>query len=164
MLFDDDMIPAPKFAESCLEEMNKQEGIYGAAGVKLRGNYYHPHDVYGWNGQEENKESMEVDLVGHVWFLKREHARYLWYEEPIDWDNGEDIQLSYLAQKYGGVQTFCIKHPRDDQDVWGCIPEYRQLGYNAAASSLQQPFEFLMERTHIVRKAIKLGWKPLYLQ
>ena len=85
--------------------MHKQEGILGSAGVILNSGIYVDHTRSGWPAKNENIE--RVDLVGHAWFFKREWLKYLWMEKPATWDNGEDIHFSYLAQKYGNIQTYC---------------------------------------------------------
>jgi hypothetical protein len=64
--------------------------------------------------------------------MKRSTLKYLWYEDPISWDNGEDIQLSGFAYKYGGIKTAVPPHPPSDRTLWGSIiPNY---GFDKAAS------------------------------
>ena len=98
--FDDDTIPSPKWFENCMTTIDQgHDGILGAIGVVLEGNAYAPNYKVGWDFPNEKVE--EVDLVGHAWFMNKDYLRYLWYEEPLSWDNGEDMQLSYLALKHG---------------------------------------------------------------
>ena len=59
-----------------------------------------------------------VDLVGHAWFFRQEWIKYLWYEKPFTWENGEDITFSYFAQKYGNINTFVPPHPEDNKNLW----------------------------------------------
>ena len=37
------------------------------------------------------------------------------YEEPVSWDNGEDIHLSYSIKKFGNIESYVIPHP-DQED------------------------------------------------
>lgn len=118
-IFDDDTIPHKDWFKSCLETIEKPEsnGILGGTGVILKRKAYLPFDKIGWNGEQLN-ETRRVDLVGHAWFFRQEWAKYMWYEKPFTWDNGEDIMFSYLAQKYGDVNTFVPPHPKNNKDVW----------------------------------------------
>ena len=105
-VFDDDTIPGPKWFQNCLDTMTTHRGILGSAGVILHDSkLYMRHERCGWPTQ--NIETTQVDLVGHAWFFERDWLQYLWKEKPFTWDNGEDIQFSYLAQKHGGIQTYC---------------------------------------------------------
>tara|TARA_Y100000389_G_scaffold203606_2_gene252651 strand:+ start:1782 stop:2498 length:717 start_codon:yes stop_codon:yes gene_type:complete len=118
--FDDDTIPGPRWFESCLNEIEKENLILGTTGVKYKGDAYDPHTKIGWNGTKNNTLEY-VDLVGHAWFMERNTLKYLWQEDPISWENGEDIQLSGFAYKYGNVQTAVPPHPTSDLEVWGSV-------------------------------------------
>ena len=122
--FDDDTIPGPKWFESCLNVIKNENLILGSTGVLYLEDKYAPHKKFGHNA--ENNEKLEyVDLVGHSWFMKRSTLQYLWYEDPISWENGEDIQLSGFAYKHGGIRTAVPPHPADNKDIWGSIkPDY----------------------------------------
>ena len=117
--FDDDTIPGPKWFESCLK-YSEEDLILGSTGVKYLGDAYDPHEKYGWNGIKSNKLE-DVDLVGHSWFMKRSTLKYLWEEDPISWENGEDIQLSGFAYKYGNIRTAVPPHTLDNREEWGSI-------------------------------------------
>jgi len=155
-LFDDDTIPGKKWFENCLNTMKTHPGILGSAGVYLTTNKYFPHERIGWNGKL-NDQPIEVDLVGHAWFLERKHLTYLWYEDPISWENGEDMQLSYFAQKYGNVKTFVPPHPPGQKDLWGSI-----LGMELGSDRLAT---YRTDKNHgplrdrIVSEQINRGWK-----
>lgn len=155
-LFDDDTIPGKKWFENCLNTMKTHPGILGSAGVYLTTNKYFPHDRIGWNGLL-NIVPRLVDLVGHAWFMKRDYLKYLWYEAPVSWENGEDIQLSYLAQKHGGIKTYVPPHPENEKELWGSILG-NELGRDQYAT-------FKKDRTHgpirdrIVEEQIKRGWQ-----
>ena len=86
----------------------------------MEGEAYAPNRKVGWDFP--NPEVKEVDLVGHAWFMNKDYLRYLWYEEPLSWENGEDMQLSYLAQKHGGIKTYVPPHT-DDTEWWSNNPD-----------------------------------------
>lgn len=160
-IFDDDTIPGSQWFENCVETMKVQPGILGSAGVILRDKFYVQHDRCGWPTQ--NSETTQVDLVGHAWFFKREWLQYLWREKPTTWDNGEDIQFSYLAQKYGNIQTFCPPHPLDNKQMHGSILG-NELGIDSKATSTNSAVshrQFFSERDLCVQAAIRGGWRTI---
>jgi len=118
-IFDDDTMPKSEWFKNCLEtiENKDSDGILGGSGVILRKKAYYPFDKVGWNGLHVN-EVRRVDLVGHAWFFRQEWAKYLWYEKPFTFNNGEDITFSYLAQKYGNINTYVPPHPVENRNIW----------------------------------------------
>lgn len=160
-IFDDDTVPGYRWFENCLTTMEAQEGILGSAGVVLDDKFYVQHRRVGWPSQ--NSEITQVDLVGHAWFFKRDWLQYLWREMPTTWDNGEDIQFSYLAQKYGNIQTYCPPHPSTDKSMHGSILG-NELGVDSKATSTNGAVshqQFFSERDLCVQTAIKGGWNTV---
>jgi len=161
-IFDDDTIPGSKWFENCLDSMDQEEGIQGSAGIILKSeDYYMKHARCGWPTQNEDRT--RVDLVGHAWFFKRDWLQFLWREKPFTWDNGEDIQFSYLAQKYGGINTFCPPHPSNDKELHGST-RGNELGIDSKATSNNQQVshqQFFQERDMCIQNAIKNGWKTV---
>jgi glycosyltransferase involved in cell wall biosynthesis len=126
--FDDDILPQPRWFENCLNTIESgHDGILGGSGVLLpeEGGYSSKHKV-GWNGNHFDS-AIQVDLVGHAWFMKKQYVNYIWLEEPVSWDNGEDIHLSYMALKHGGIKTFVPPHPENDQSLWSCRPDFGKI-------------------------------------
>ena len=161
-MFDDDTIPGSKWFENCANTMKQNEGILGGAGVKLKNNRYYGHDRFGWSSK--NEELIEVDLVGHAWYFKRDWLKYLWLEKPFTWDNGEDIQFSYMAQKHGNVKTYCPPHPESDKDMSSSLLGY-ELGVDEKATSNQRNHVvFYSQRDACVKNAIMNGWKPVFMR
>ena len=157
-IFDDDTIPGSRWLENCLNTMETHEGILGSAGVILQGDTYNPHQRCGW--PTHNPETTQVDLVGHAWFFKRDWLKYLWAETPITWDNGEDMQFSYAAQKYGNINTYCPPHPPSDKEFHGSILG-NELGIDDKATSTNSSLShqaFFSERDYCVSTAISRGW------
>jgi len=160
-IFDDDTIPGKRWFENCMETMKTTEGILGSAGVILNDNIYMHHNRVGWPSM--NTDITRVDLVGHAWFFKRDWLQYLWKEKPTTWDNGEDIQFSYLAQKYGNIQTFCPPHPPSTQELHGSILG-NELGIDDKATSTNSSVsheQFFSERDFCVQTALKGGWETV---
>ena len=158
--FDDDTIPGKKWFENCLNTIEKTgDGILGTTGVILNGETYDNNYKVGWNGTKST-EITEVDLVGHAWFLKQKNLKYLWYEKPESLENGEDIQLSYLCQKYGNVNTFVPPHGNDLQ-TWGSLPEKGSVyGHDKNANWLHKTnHKPIMNK--IVKNLLSKGWKTV---
>jgi len=123
--FDDDILPQPGWLQNCLSQYEQGlEGILGGSGVILprKGGYSSAHKV-GWNGHHDDTPT-PVDLVGHAWFLKREYLRFMWAEPPVSWENGEDIHLSAMALKHGGLSTWVPPHPESAPEKWSCRPDF----------------------------------------
>tara|TARA_E500000178_G_scaffold308629_1_gene322428 strand:- start:251 stop:1813 length:1563 start_codon:yes stop_codon:yes gene_type:complete len=156
-MFDDDTIPGNMWLENCLSTMKTHEGILGGAGVVLPGDRYYGHTRYGWSSQ--NEEVVEVDLVGHAWFFKREWLRFLWMEKPFTWENGEDIQFSYCAQKYGGIKTYCPPHPNNNKEMFSSLKGYEMGVDEKATSRARNHHVFYAQRDACVKNAVLNGWK-----
>ncbi len=161
-IFDDDTVPGSKWFSNCLKTHSTHPGILGSAGVILKDSkYYMKHDRCGW--PTHNSNVTPVDLVGHAWFFERDWLQYLWKEKPFTWDNGEDIQFSYLAQKYGGINTYCPPHPPNDLTMHGSI-RGNELGIDDKATSNNNETshqQFFHERDLCVQNAIENGWKTI---
>jgi hypothetical protein len=158
-LLDDDVIPGTKWFENCLESMKVNEGVMGGSGVHLYSSTaYQPNHKVGWNGYHHSTVT-RVDLVGHAWFFKKEWLKYMWMENPVSWDNGEDIMFSYLCQKYGNINTFVPPHPENDQELWGNVPgRDNHWGVDQNATWLHSPTHFSI-RDNVVKTCVENGWK-----
>ena len=159
-LFDDDTIPGTSWFENCVNTMKVTPGILGGAGVLLKDERYYGHSRTGWSAL--NEKTTEVDLVGHAWFFEKEWLKYLWMEKPFTWNNGEDIQFSYTAQKYGNIKTYCPPHPSSNKELHSSLQGY-ELGVDSKATSNSRNHEvFYAQRDACVKNAIINGWKPVY--
>jgi len=155
--FDDDTIPGNKWFENCLNTIEAgYDGILGSTGIYLNSSNYQQHQKIGWNGTH-NIEPYKVDLVGHSWFMNKNYLRHMWTENPISWENGEDIQLSFLAKMIGGIDTFVPPHPENDIELWGSIPSLGSTYGNDDKSSWRK-FNHMKLRDEIVTTYIKKGY------
>ncbi len=135
-ILDDDTLPEPRWLENCIATYHSGvQGILGGSGVILpeSGGYSSKHKV-GWNGNHYD-HAVEVDLVGHAWFFRKEYLHYMWMEQPHSWENGEDIHFSYMALKHGGLSTWVPPHPDHRQALWSCRPDFgKTVGRTKAAT------------------------------
>lgn len=160
-IFDDDTIPQKDWFKNCLETINNPNtnGILGGIGVILDGKGYRKNHKIGWNAAHSNNTE-QVDLVGHAWFFRQEWSKYIWYEKPFSWNNGEDIMFSYLAQKYGGINTYVPKHPENQTNLWCNDLEIGQrIGSDENASWLKS--NHYQDRENICIYCINNGWKTV---
>lgn len=159
-IFDDDIVPPPDWFANCLKTINNPDscGILGGSGILINQNgTYMPHVKVGWNGIKSDKV-IKVDLVGHAWFFKQEWGKYIWYENPPTWDNGEDILFCYLAQKYGNINTFVPPHPENNKNIWCTDPVIaRNVGSDKNAS--WHKGNHIELRTKASLHCINNGWK-----
>lgn len=116
-IIDDDMFPDRKWFANCLTSIKTCDGIMGGMGVVLTGDGYLPNRKYGWY-DHRSTQIQRVDVCCQSWFFRKKWLKYLWYEEPITWENGEDIQFSYLAKKYGNINSYVPPHPISDTALW----------------------------------------------
>ncbi|MBL4900968.1 MAG: glycosyltransferase [Colwellia sp.] len=139
-IFDDDTIPGHRWLENCIDTIKDYDGLLGTRGLRyMSSKRYHPFEHYGWGNP--NEETIQVDIVGHAWFFKREHLAHFWSELPAQDASkiaGEDIHFSYMLQKFG-LNTYVPPHPKDDQSLWGSLPKYGvELGTSDVAISSSQ--------------------------
>lgn len=158
-IFDDDVLPNNNWFNNCISSINIKEGLYGGSGVVLLKDSYNPNKKIGWNGLH-SKKIEKVDLVGHAWFFKQKWSKYLWYENPYSWDNGEDIMFSYLLQKYGNINTYVPPHPEEDKSLWCTDYKFAFDNGNDDNASFKKNNHYNL-RNDIVKHCIKNGWKRI---
>ena len=80
-------------------------------------------------------------------------------EEPLTYENGEDIHFCYTAKKFGSVTTYCPPHPKDKPELFSSLRGY-ELGVDEkATSNNRNHFEFYSQRDAIVLRCMNRGWK-----
>jgi hypothetical protein len=171
-IFDDDTIPGKRWLENCLDTMKTHEGLLGSVGLLYlnplppeHSSYYEHYLRFGWPENGNNDVPIQVDLVGHSWFFKKEWLSHMWREIPNPKYNtcGEDMHFSYMLQKYANIPTYVPPHPKDNKELWGSIKgaeyggdqnslwETNQLGIDGT------PFKQLMNEYFVNQR--KKGWK-----
>lgn len=162
--FDDDTIPGENWFKNCIStaEQYNNNCILCGVGIVFNGlGDYNNHVRFGWPTPKDTP--VEVDFGGHAWFLHRQILSTLWVEPPISLDNGEDMQLSFLAKKYFGTKTICPPHPENDKSLWSSLKAW-EYGANKKASSWGSVVPvgtFMAERTNILMRCVANGWKLL---
>jgi len=162
-IFDDDTIPSPKWLENCLTTIKTHNGLLGTIGVRfLSKTSYQPIRRFGW-ADNNNDEVVEVDIVGHAWFFRREWLKYFWMEMPDKDDSelvGEDMHFSFMLQKYAGIKTFVPPHPPNQLELWGSNSLFGwKMGQDGAAISMNH--DNLSKMDSMYRKNISNGFIPM---
>ncbi len=162
-IFDDDTIPGRQWLENCYEQMQKQEGIYGTIGVIFTDPSHYTKDGHfriGWH--RPNAETMEVDLVGHSWFLKTQWLEFMLelapkYSEKYKYA-AEDMCLSYGCL-LKGIHTYVPPHPVGNRNLWGSQPESAlSLGATSVALSVGSNNVVMNDAA---TKLVEDGWEIL---
>jgi GT2 family glycosyltransferase len=130
---DDDQMPGRRYLQKCIEIVEQNDCIVTAYGLKF-GDIpgYNPVAKHGWMFPNQNIET--VDMAGQSWFMKKSTLKYIAYEEPYSWVNGEDLHLSYMAKKYGNIPCVVAPHRVDNPEEWSNNPLYRYRGDDSVAT------------------------------
>jgi hypothetical protein len=162
-IFDDDTVPGERYFENCLNCFDDFPGIYGTRGLRfLSNNRYAPYHQYGW--MEPNEKLVEVDIVGHNWFFRKEWLPHFFHGIDLDKRNslaGEDIHLSFSLQCQLGVKTYVPPHPLSDQEMWGSLPEYANE-YGKSADAISFKSDALSRFDAEVQKVCDKGFSLYY--
>ena len=161
-MFDDDILPPRDWLKNCLETIEKPEsnGILGGIGIVLKAKAYDPHDRIGWNGKHSDKAE-RVDLVGHAWFFRQIWAKYMWYDKPRTFENGEDITFAYFAQKFGGINSFIPPQPDGKPNMWCSDFNFGMETGNDVNSAWRTTANYHGVRDDMCRFYIDNGWNTV---
>ena len=77
-------MPQSRWFENYLNTIaDGNDGILGDSGVLLpTSDGYSSKHKAGWNGNQLFS-AVQVDLVGHAWFMNKAYDNYIWREEPV---------------------------------------------------------------------------------
>ncbi len=156
-IFDDDTMPGKRWFENCLEYVDEEQVMLGTIGLRYLSINNKQIQVesprMGWEGMNESLE--RVDLVGHSWFFRREWAHYLWDQEPITRDFGEDMHFCAMLAKRG-IGVACPPHPQSNKELWGSVKS--QLGVDKVAISSQGSSD---KPWQCVKNILENGYTPI---
>lgn len=134
-IMDDDIIPGIDWLKHARSNCINLNGIIGGRGVRFyKRNSYNPLDHWGW--KNPNEKPMEVDILGHSWFFRREWLNEIW---SIKWNenfftSGEDMNLSFKILMNLNINSYVAPHPIDDKACWSNI-DGDKIGSDFAAIS-----------------------------
>jgi len=164
---DDDTIPGKRWLENCYNESLKKPGIYGTIGIVLRNKTGYPYwkGYYRVGWANANKNTEEVDFVGHSWFLEKEWLDYM-FEGTESFQEyriaGEDMCLSAKAKEHG-IHTFVPPHPGSDPELWGSNEKIAgRIGGTERAISANETN--LKKMNEAIIRLQDEGWEPLFVK
>ncbi|KAJ3317621.1 hypothetical protein HDV06_001353 [Boothiomyces sp. JEL0866] len=121
-IFDDDVIPEGIHAfRNMLHtfnlESNEYYGMYGCKGHVInteqktleQSEYYYNYFTH------EPKIIEEADVVGGLWFMKRDWVKFMFVEDPITIATGEDFQITAMLLKHANIPTFIFPITKEDK-------------------------------------------------
>ena len=73
-------------------------------------------------------------MAGQSWFMKKSSLKYIAYEEPYSWKNGEDLHFSYMLRKYSNIPIKVASHKQDEPQNWSNDPKYGYRGRDEVAT------------------------------
>lgn len=170
-IFDDDTIPGRRWFENCIMHMQQKEAVYGTNGILLEDIDGYPTEKMiniGWHSA--NEQTLEVDFVGHAWFIKTEYLKDMLAQKYRDEYKyvGEDMCLSFSCKK-NGIRTYVPQHPYAAPELWGSLPKYAfKYGINDVAISANSANFFDMKKA--IKEMKKDGWvlladeRPEYIE
>ncbi|MBT0882102.1 glycosyltransferase [Campylobacter sp. 2018MI13] len=161
-VFDDDTLPGCDFLANCLNEMHKQEGLYGAIGVVMKKPRDYPENIFRLGWACPNEITALVDFVGHAWFFKKEWLQYL-LNAPQEMQDlkvaGEDIAFSLMLQKQN-IQTFVPPHNKNNKKIWGANPEL-SIKYGIEKCGISMSDDNIKKFNKAINLAMDNGFTPL---
>jgi hypothetical protein len=159
-VFDDDTIPGIRWFENCLKTMKTNQGLLGTRGVRyLSSKRSDLYDDFGWC--RPNEKAIEVDVVGHSWFFKREWLSTFWRELPLLKSSrivGEDMHFSFTLQKYLKLKTYVPPHPINNREMWGSCDPNNALKVGSDDNSISQNSNSLSSFNEALRYYVKQGF------
>ena len=157
MIFDDDTIPGPKWAENCFNTLDivGHDAILGARGVTIDKD---GREIGSFGNDRNTTEITEVDLVGHCWFVNRKHIIEMFKDPPFNPMNGEDICLSANSQITYGCKTYVPAQPNNNPDIKGSIRPILGAQPGRLSTTLG-PATHLGDRAEVAKHYIGKGWK-----
>ena len=161
-IFDDDTIPGRRWFENCIMHMLQKDAVYGTNGILLEDIEGYPTEKMiniGWHSA--NDQTLEVDFVGHSWFIKTAFLKDMLarkYKDEFKYV-GEDMCLSFSC-KEKGIYTYVPHHPFAVPELWGSLPKYAfKYGISDIAISANSANFFDMKKA--LKEMRKDGWKLL---
>jgi len=154
--FDDDTIPGQNWYWNCVNTIQQTNAICVGNGRIIDIN---KKTWYGSGWGNPSNNITPVDFGGHVWFLKTEQLKYMWFDKIYNYNNGEDIQLSANANIFGNIKTVVPPHPKDDKSLWSSLKGI-EYGADDVASYKVNPIHFA-ERFALIEEYVKKGWNLL---
>lgn len=135
---DDDMMPGSNYLQHCIDLIEQEDCVVTGYGLVLDTSKpgYNPSQRLGWHSIPLN-EPINVDMAGQSWFMKKSTLKYIAYEEPYSYLNGEDLHFSYMLKKYSNIPIKVASHKQNEPHNWSNDPKYGYRGRDEVATWLK---------------------------
>jgi len=158
LIIDDDMFPTEDYLENAIDFYRETgECIVASSGrVFYNEEGYCPFLAYGSFGDGSQTRSVHIGCNG--WLLSKESIDVLLQHRlDNDYNNGEDIALSFINRRIRGVETYVIEQtPIMNSDRYG---HARGFGEEALSHTSKHE-EFFKQRDEIVTHYLReMGYK-----
>lgn len=162
-LLDDDVFPECGYIENCLHFIRRKKCIIGSSGIALsnldenKGQKYHGFRFWHRTpNYSDLKCEHQVDFPLHSYFMNKKDLLPL-FNFPIYnqiTERGSEIRLASRAWICN--KTNCYVIPQEK----GCYGETDSI--QPMSKALFTESDFYKLRSHIIRKELELGWKPIF--
>jgi hypothetical protein len=155
--YDDDTLPGAEWHENCINTIKKHDCICVTNGRDIVEQTKSQTCPGGWCNP--NEKEVRCWFGGHSWALRKKNLKYMWYDDPVELKNGEDIQLSANAWLFNEIPTYIPPHPKENKALWGSL-KGMLLGSDPVASYLCNPTHYI-ERWKLIEYYLNKGWQPI---
>lgn len=168
-IIDDDVIPSPKWVQTCANLNNKYNAIISSSGRIIPPDSFSPElktdDSYlakYFIGDNDNSlprnwcdQDTVVDFGCNSWFFKTSWIKYFWSIWPCTFDTGEDMHLSATCNILASIPT--IIPQQTSAETSGNLK--KMYGFDEHAS--WKHVDFIEKRRRILEFLIKeQKWTP----
>lgn len=159
-LLDDDTIPGEGWLENCHMHMLDIPAVYGTNGILVDSDKRYPSSGLSIGWKNPNIDPVQVDFVGHAWFLKTEWLKEMmkghkYYKDKYKYA-GEDMYLSYACQRIG-VPTVVPSHNFAMGFMWGSLPKYG-YSYGTQQTGVSLSTDNLHKMNAVMIELVNKGW------
>jgi UDP-N-acetylglucosamine 2-epimerase (non-hydrolysing) len=122
-VWDDDQMPPSPWLERSVElSLQNSDALVGAHAYNVR-------EITSEGVVLRTHAHGFVDVVGHIWTLRREYIRFFLGDLQFTYTTGEDIQLSFSLQKRNILTVFMLKNmgvkTPDTSDSGSAVASYK---------------------------------------
>lgn len=111
-IVDDDIIPAPGYLPYCVSQIRSLGGAIGTYGWRYtnerRGHYREGNWIESFQPGNSVPHPVKTDFLCCHHFVRTEWIKYLWYEDPLSFETGEDMHFGINLAACGNIECFVV--------------------------------------------------------
>ncbi|MFM7389194.1 MAG: hypothetical protein ACKO34_01050 [Vampirovibrionales bacterium] len=161
--FDEGILPAPRWLETCFTHSLNELAIYGGMGAVIDTPQAYPKGGASFAGWAQPIETaIRVDVVGHAWFFPRAVASVAVLQptliETLLPLAGESLWLSAMAQQWLDLPSKVPATPSGESTLWSHQPQLPSCWPSLSAEQQAQRADQLHEA---LQTLLKQGYRLL---